>query len=286
MKIITLALSLFLLVSCSTPPDPIPLTNLDPSYAGRGEYLVKSLAACGFCHGDNADPDSPLSGGRAQMDNYGEAVAPNLTPHKTGLKKWNLPTVVTAIRNSVGREEDFSPAFHRGFEWMSDTDAISIGAYLQSLPPVDNSVERRSVGFFTRNTVGIFEATAAEVPGYVPSMDRSEETRRGEYLVNNVARCQRCHNSPGSLLENERYLAGGGITKVGDQEKITPGLIGEGGFSIGSWSESSIVNYLRTGLTQDDRQIDSTFCPIEFYKLAADKDLVAIAKYLKSVAAN
>ncbi len=286
MKITAIAIGLLFLVGCSSPPEPIPLTNLDPSYAGRGEYLVKSLAACGFCHGESADPDAPLSGGRAQLDNYGEAVAANLTPHKTGLKKWNLPTIVTAIRNSVGREEDFSPAFHRGFEWMSDTDAISIGAYLQSLPPVDHAVERRSVGFFTRNTVGIFEATAAEVPGYVPSMDRSEETRRGEYLVNNVARCQRCHNSPGSVLENEKYLAGGGTTKVGNEEKMTPGLIGEGGFSISGWSESNIVHYLRTGQTQDGRQVDTTFCPVNFYKMAEERDLMAIAKYLKSVTAK
>jgi len=284
MRITLTILALAFFVSCASPPDPIPLSAVDPSYAKRGEYLVKSVAACGFCHGKESVPDSSLSGGRRQVDGYGEAVALNLTPDETGLKGWDLTTITKAIRNSLGKEDEgFSPAFHRGFEWMSDSDALSIAAYLQSLAPVKNNVERRSIGFLSRNTVGIFEASAKEIHGYVPTVQKDNNLKYGEYLVNNVARCERCHNSPGSLLENERYLEGGSIVEVEGEKKSSPGLKAAGGFGLSSWSSKDIVAYLRTGRTPDKREVDTKFCPIPFYRLAATSELEAIAAYLKSL---
>ncbi len=197
---------------------------------------------------------------------------------------WDINRLVRAVRHSFREEgSGFSPYFHRGFEWLSDTDAMSISAYLQTLPAVDNHVDRREVGFLTRNTIGIFKATAKDVPGFVPEISKKETLKYGEYLVDNVARCGRCHNSPGGLLQREGYLTGGMDITVDGTVKVAPELLGVGEFGIGTWNEDNIISYLRTGRTPDQREVDSTFCPIPFYRMANNEDLTAIAKYLKSL---
>ncbi|MDZ4785908.1 MAG: hypothetical protein SGJ02_07510 [bacterium] len=273
-------------MSCATAPDPVPVSKLDASFTKRGEYFVKSLAACGFCHGKEGTPESELSGGRIQLDTYGEARAPNLTPGSKEMKDRDPYTLVNAIRLSWLKEEGFSPAFHRGFEWLSDTDALSISSYLKSLLAVENHVDRRSVGFFTRNTVGLFESTAQDVPGFVPQVSNLEVEKYGEYLTDHVARCGRCHNSAATMLSSEGYLKGGQEIYVDGESKVAPSITSNTEVGIGNWNEDDIVAYLRTGVTPDKREIDAKFCPIKFYRLANNQDLAAMAKYLKNVSVS
>jgi mono/diheme cytochrome c family protein len=272
-----------LLISCASRPKEIPIENIDKSFVARGEYLAKSVAACGFCHGEQASPAYPLSGGRVVNDSLGEIRAPNLTPHDSGLEGWKINRIVGAIRNSVNsRGEGFSPVFHQGAEWMSDTDAISIAAYLQSVPPVDNEVPRREVDFIIRNTLGLLIPSGSEVPGFVPAIDSSNPVARGEYLVNHVSRCQQCHNSGGLIIGGEGFLKGGKGLKFNGKEAVAPALLGDD-TTIQSWSDVEIERFLRTGVTKYSRVVDLELCPINFYKLAAEEDVSAIAAYLRSL---
>ncbi len=287
MKIaLNIIIAALFIVSCSRAPKPIPLSDIDPSYTARGEYLAKSLAACGYCHGAEAKPDSPLSGGRPRYDSYGEVYAANLTSHETGLGDWKIERVVTALRNSIGKGgEGFAPVFHKGFEWMSDTDAISIAAYIKSLPPIENKIERRQVDFIIRNTLGLLDERAAELPGYVPTLGGEDAVARGEYLVTHVARCQQCHNGVDQAVDNPSYLKGGILVKSGAKEKISPALMGSDS-TPDKWTQDEIVRYLRTGITKYSNVIDSELCPVNFYKLAAEEDVTAIAAYLRSLSAT
>ncbi|NDC38520.1 MAG: alcohol dehydrogenase, partial [Proteobacteria bacterium] len=52
---------------------------------------------------------------------------------------------------------------------------------------------------------------------------------------------------------------------------------------LGAWSEDEIIKYLRTGQTPGGRAVDDRFCPVGFYRNADQADLVAIAKFLKTV---
>ncbi|MCB9029692.1 MAG: hypothetical protein H6619_01460 [Deltaproteobacteria bacterium] len=279
---ILLLLLSFGIIGCSDGPEPLQLDVIDTSYQQRGEYLVKSVAACGFCHGQAARPDSPLVGGRTQTDFYGQAVAPNLTSAKTGLAEWDMREVVRAVRGSHRKDEEFSVWFHRGFEWMSDIDVLSVAAYIKSLPAQENQVERRSIGFIEKNTTGLFRESARDVPGYVPPVEK-DGVQYGKYLVDHVARCVRCHNSEGGLMTTEKYLGGGQELKFNGKVKVAPEITNSPSYGIGSWSERDVAYYLRTGITPDKREVDSSFCPIAFYQLATDEDLNAIASYLKSL---
>lgn len=256
----------------------------DAASLARGRALVKGLAACGFCHGENATPDSVLIGGRNSFDVYGEVIAPNITPDKSGIGDWSPQEVVRAIREDTGKDDrDLSLQVHSGFQWISENDVLSIVGYLRTLPPIENSVERRSVSFIARNTAGILESKGAEV-GYVPHIDPKFEVQYGGYLVDHVARCIQCHNSAATFLTAEEYLIGGKTIKTSSGEKVSPGITNSKSDGIGSWSEENIVTFLKTSKTPQGHFSDPAFCPTGFYKNAEEKDLKAIAKYLKSLA--
>ena len=277
---------LTLIVICACSDDSARLRPSVPvtvEQALRGREIVTGIAACGYCHGATADPVAPLSGGRRHYDLYGEVNASNLTPAKSGLADWEVKDVMRALRSRQDREGNkLSPEVHKGMEWMADRDVLAVVAYLRTLPPVENPVERRSLSFVTRNTTGFFEG-GVDLRGYVPGIDARNQIVYGKYLVNNVARCSSCHNSPGTLVSSEGYLTGGGTVKTESGEKVAPDITASPVYGIGEWSVEAIVHYLRSGETPDHKRIDPAFCPVSFYANAAEGDLRAMAAYLKSL---
>jgi len=178
-------------------------------YVVRGRELYKGLAACGFCHNEQPDPAAAAVGGRRQWDIYGEVRAANLTPAASGIGGWSAKDVLRAVRGSRGRDGGYlSEQVHQGYEWMSDRDALSIVAYLQTLPPIENPVPRRSLSILERNTTGFFEGHD-EQEGFVPEIDARYRVEYGKYLTDHVARCGSCHTTPATLLTSSSYLAGG-----------------------------------------------------------------------------
>ncbi|NMC62557.1 MAG: cytochrome c, partial [SAR324 cluster bacterium] len=252
-------------------------------YSKRGETLVKGLAACGVCHGQISDPESPLIGGRVVEDIYGEVTAPNITPGKTGLGDWTTTEIMQAIRNSINKdEEDISQAVHKGYLWMSDEDLLAVVGYLKSLTPYENEVDRRHVSFVSRNTTGFWESKK-EVKGHVPAIIPTDKVAYGEYLVNHVANCAFCHNSPSTLLRGESFLGGGKTIKREGVERVAPPLHNGQDSSIFGWSEKDIIHYLKTGMTPENNAINPLFCPTNFYRNAPEQEIEAIAAYLKTV---
>lgn len=271
-------------VGCSgAPPDtlyePVSLTVLQ-----KGKGLVHGIAACGFCHGARPEPGSILSGGQPYWDAYGQVNAPNLVPNEGGTAGWSMFEVMRAIRGSRRADgTQMSPTAHRGYEWMSDDDAQAIVAYIRALPTVGDETPRRDISFLDRNTIGFLTSPAREVRGYIPPIDPSFQSEYGAYLVDHVARCTACHNTPGSLFSEEEYLGGGLVVKTAAGERAAPGISSDTVAGVGAWSAAQIVAYLRTGVTPDGRQIDPNFCPTGFYRMADERDLTAIAAHLRRV---
>ncbi|MCB0332321.1 MAG: hypothetical protein KDD55_02410 [Bdellovibrionales bacterium] len=283
LSLILTALCLLFVLGCrSSAPIPMPEPEGE-KYIERGRELAQGLASCGFCHGLTSEPGAVLSGGRKLEDLYGEVHAPNISPSKSGVGTWSSQDLVRAIRLSENPEgEALSPKFHRGMEWMADEDVYSIVAYLRTVTPVDSDVQRRSLSTFDRYTVGIMDKSK-EVEGYVPALDPKNMKAYGQYLTNHVARCSTCHNSPGTLLSSESYLAGGQEFEVNGEVRLVPNITGSETFGIGSWDEEEIVHYLQTGRVPGNRVVDPAFCPVGFYRNASEKELLAIAHYLRSV---
>ncbi len=279
-------LALVMAGGCSSPRVETIEAPTNPAFAERGKNLARGLAACGFCHGEKPQPDAPLTGGRPQYDAYGQVFAPNITPAKSGLGKWDTEQIIKAIRSAVNRRGDLmSQEVHRGYEWMSDDDLLSLVAYLRTVPAVENSVKRRSIDFIEKNTTGFFDK-APDIRGYIPAINPKFQVAYGQYLTDHVAKCGFCHNSPGDLVHSAVYLGGGKLVRNDSGEKMAPDITSSQTHGIGDWAEGDIVQYVMTGQTPDKRYIDPAFCPIGFYRNASAQDLLALAKYLKTVPAS
>lgn len=267
-------------LACSSPPrDKLVYPKSGPILE-RGKDLYKGVAACGFCHGDKRSPSSLPTGGLSAYDTYGEVIASNITTAKTGIGDWSGEDIIKLLRTSKNPDEELvSYEVHNGYEWMSDNDLIAIVSYLKSIPPVDNEIERREIGTLSRNTTGFF-TSPKEVVGYVPEIDKANKFEFGRYLVDRVARCGYCHNSPDSLLVNGEYLAGGKVVRNEKGEKVAPSILPSGGINSGEWGRKEWAIFFKKGVAPDGKRIDGDFCPVNFYRTANDEDLEAMIEYL------
>jgi hypothetical protein len=116
---------------------------------------------------------------------------------------------------------------------------------------------------------------------------------RGEYLVNLLG-CARCHTE-GYLLGDGLIgpeLAGSqiGIAYAGADDELRPGLVFAGNLTpdketgLGAWTRRDIMRALTTGVGVDGHQ-RLPVMPWPNYGALSDRDLGAIADYLKSIPA-
>jgi cytochrome c553 len=283
-----LAAGVVSLWACSAP-DPVmpPLPSISAEGAlAHGANLARGFGACGACHNVAGDPDGELAGGRLIGVGGGSGRAANITPAKSGIGEWSDGDIKRLFRSQLRPDgSEIGINAHRGFEWLSDPDVLALTAYLRSLPAIENEVERGGRGFVERNTTGFFE-TRREVRGYVPPISPRFTTEYGGYIVDSVARCGSCHNKPGGTISSEVYLAGGRAISFDGEERIAPNITPSTSSGIGSWSEEQIAYFLRSGTKPDGSAVDGRFCPTKFYSQAPDEQVLAVAKYLRSVPAE
>jgi mono/diheme cytochrome c family protein len=130
-----------------TPPKMV----IPEATASYGEYMVKDVANCYFCHSE-IDMKSgkiigpPLAGkavfGPDVFTGGRVFVSPNLTPDKeTGIiADWTEDKFVE--RFTQGRILDGTPMPWGAFMEMNETEVKAIYRYLNSIDPVNNSVEK------------------------------------------------------------------------------------------------------------------------------------------------
>ena len=138
-------------------PEPQPSSEYTTEQLARGRYLV-GLLGCGSCHTDGAlvgdpDPARLLAGSSTGIaytspfrnSNPGIVYPANLTPDmETGLGSWTMERLITMIR--VGTTEHSASSLPvmpwPAYSNITREDALSIAAYLKSLPPVVHRVPR------------------------------------------------------------------------------------------------------------------------------------------------
>lgn len=277
-----------LLASGCGAPDPAlppPPEEDTQASAQRGHALVTGFGACGFCHSQNGQTNSALSGGRLSRDSYGEVAGPNITLSQSGIGDWTEQQLKALLRTNTRPDgSELGGERHRGFEWLADRDITAMTAYLRTLPPVDNQVEPRRISFVARNTTGFLDAKIV-VRGYIPSLSPGFRVEYGQYVVDHVARCGSCHSKPGGLIASEEYLAGGQEISFDGEYKVAPNITTSTSAGIGSWSEAAIRDFLRSGRTPEGREVDSKFCPVQFYARAPAEQVEAVVAYLRTVPA-
>lgn len=252
---------------------PIEVHN-DAAALARGQHLVDAVGGCRECHGADL-AGQPFLEGEMGID----LPAPNLTAGAGGIgatysdADWEL-----ALRHGIGgdgRVLAIMPS--NAYSHLSDADLNALIAYLKALPPVDNELGARRLGFpgsllggfvaftdFTHVDDIDHAAVGTFAPPEGPTVDY------GQYMVN-LAQCRECHGPDLAGLTTSEGLPPG--------PNLTPG--GE----LAGWHEQDFITAIRSGQTPTGRQLDSELMPWPFFGQMTDTELQAIWAYLQSLPA-
>jgi mono/diheme cytochrome c family protein len=247
----------------------------------RGKALV-TAGDCVACH--TARGGAPFAGGLALQTPFGAIMTPNLTPdNATGIGSWSADDFARAMHE--GRRPGGTylyPAFpYPYYTKVTRDDLNAIYAYLRSLPPVINTVNRSTLPFpfNMRPLMAGWNARYFTSGTFKADPNRSEEFNRGAYLVEGLGHCGACHTPFNSFGANkaEKYLQGNQIDYW-----AAPNITNDMQSGLGKWSVENIVEYLKTGQTRTTLANGPMKDVIEnSTSKMLDADLKAIAVYLK-----
>lgn len=265
----------------------------------RGKYIFENVSDCGGCHSErNWDKfGAPVYDGRIgvgyafppELGLPGKVVAPNLTPDaETGLGSWSDGEKLRAVREGVSKDGralfPFMPYTH--FRKMSDEDAYSVVAYMNSLPPVKNRMPRTELNF----PINLMIKFAPEpVTGQIRTPERTNRLKYGEYLVE-MGGCAECHSQmeKGKVVKGKEFAGGTEFNFAGKLVRaanITPDE--ESG--LGKWSEQRFVDKFKgfANMTYDNaprmNQSNFTLMPWLSMSQLPEEDLRAIYTYLRTL---
>ncbi|MGF1503785.1 MAG: c-type cytochrome [Anaerolineae bacterium] len=250
-------------VSVQTVPIPTDAESL-----ARGEYLVRAVGACMVCHGDD------LSGRLAFEDAFlGEVYTPNLTTGEGGVgQTYTTEDWVRSIRHGIGPDGKgliFMPV--DSYYHLTDEDLGAMIAFLQSVPPVDNTNAARRLTLpaqilLTLGASGQVARTEL-IPHEAPRPSAPEDP--GEYLTD-IGGCHFCHGPE---------LAGG----QGLEPGAPPGSDLTVGGVLDDYTLDDFRLAMRSGIKLDGTIIDPIYMPWAGYTHMTDEDVTAIWDYLRSL---
>ncbi len=278
----------FLVIACAIllwlflPPsisDSLELSDSAEAIA-RGEYLVIA-GGCLSCHRGEEDAAS-LSGGYALETDFGTFYAPNITPDtETGIGQWQARDFVAALKHGRTPSGSFYfPAFpYRAYSGLTDQDAVDIGSYLLSLPPVSSQVpDPQTPIWLSRWAVAGWNVLADLSQEQLPQFD-DEEVSRGAYLARHLGHCSECHTPRNGIgiPDYSRQYAGAII----GEEVIEP----IDAAALEGWSLDNFDLFLLIGMKPDGEFVGGDMNDVIEHNTSklTDADRSALAAYFTSL---
>jgi mono/diheme cytochrome c family protein len=262
-------------------------TSLDPQNFSQIE-LGRYLAVAGDCASCHTVPGSgqPFAGGRPSETPFGVVVGANITPDQdTGIGAWSDEAFVRALRQGKGNHGQLLyPAMpYPYYTKLTESDALAIRAYLNTVKPVRNAVVSNKLPFpfDVREGMAAWNALYFRSGEFKPDPTKSAEWNRGAYLVEGLGHCGACHTPKSQLGGDEQARAFQGYALQG---WFAPNITNDSERGLGGWSIPDIASYLKTG---HNAASAATGIMGEEITLSSsqmtDADLTAIATYLKDL---
>ena len=257
-----------------------PAMAQDAALLERGRYLVEVTAACGNCHTPKGPqgnlPGRELAGGFVIDAPPFRAVTSNITQDpETGVGRWTDAQIARAIREGIRPDGSLigPPMPFEFYRNLSDRDLQAMVAYLRTVPPIRNAVEKSTY------RIPLPPAYGPPVTSIAPPADNP--VARGAYLAGPVAHCLECHTPMGANghLEMARLGAGGqqfpGPGGVAIARNLTP-------TGLGQWSNAEIERAIRAGVSRDGTRLQP---PMAFYAYAnmSPQDMSDLIAYLRTL---
>lgn len=253
---------------------PVPIPT-DSAAIAHGEHLVKAVAKCGDCHGED------LAGGIFFADiTFARLASPNLTRGQGGLGSvYTDLDWVRAIRhglNPASRPLAMMPA--EAYQFMNDADLGAVIAYVQRVPAVDRAWSARTFGpiatmLIALDQMPLFPAAIVNHTREGMTFPPADTTTAYGHYLANIGGCTSCHNAA---------MSGGGAGGPPGSPpaaNLTPG-------GIPTWTEADFVRVLREGKRPDGRELDDNFMPWRASGRMTDAEIHAVWLWLRSLPAK
>lgn len=269
-----------------------------PERIERGKYLFNNVAACVDCHSERdfsklsapVVPGTEGKGGAPLGEEFGlpgTFYAKNITPY--ALESWTDGEILRAITEGVSKDGSalFPIMPYMAFGKMDKEDIYSIIAYLRTLTPIKNDVQKSKPKF----PMNFIMKTIPMKSGLTTKPDLSNSTAYGKYLVE-AASCIDCH-TPGvdGKFNMEKYMSGGTEIKLPGMINRPANITPDNETGLGLWTKEQFINtfkhragteYTNTNVKPGEFQ---TVMPWSVYGNMTDEDLGAIYDYLRSIPA-
>ena len=272
-------------------PYPDVTASTDSTVIARGRYVVRDLANCANCHGDQSQKaaiaesqDVPLSGGFVFDIPPGKFYARNITPDSlSGLGAISDGAIARALRNGVGHDGRALLPFME-MQGLSDEDLVAVVSYLRAQAPVRNMVpmhEYSFLGKIVRATVLAKPVGPRATPPVATPHGATVEN--GRYLVESVTLCGACHTQRNMMTGafTGPYLGGAtGFEKDASGHSWSPPNITADPTTgrVGMMNEDGFVARFRAG-----RILPGSPMPWQGFRQMSDDDLRAIYRFIKTV---
>ena len=253
----------------------------------RGEYLAKA-ADCGACH--TAPHGQPFAGGLAITSPVGTIYSTNITPSANyGIGRYSEEQFARAVRRGTRADgANLYPAMpYTSYSILTDEDVHALYSYFkQGVAPVEAEGPRTDLPFpmNIRLSMKGWNMLFLNSHPFQPDSAQSEAWNRGKYLVEGAAHCSACHTPRGFLMQERgaRAFAGG---QVGTW--YAPNITSDVNSGIGGWSQSELVDYLRTGDARGKAQAagDMGEAVEHSFQYLSETDVDAMATYVRTVPA-
>lgn len=263
--------------------DQASLSLAEPDLA-NGELMFHA-GSCAACH------EADLRGGHELNTGFGVFRAPNISPDpETGIGNWSTIEFLNAMLRGVSPAGNhYYPSFpYTSYARMNVQDVVDLKGYIDSLPPVGNSVADHEVGFpwNVRRGIGLWKLRyLSDQPVMSLPEDSGADLLRGRYLVEGPGHCGECHTERDALggLRLDRWLAGApnpdGEGRIPD---VTPGAK-----NVGAWSARDLAYYFETGFTPDFDTVGGSMVAVqENLARLSPEDRAAIVAYLQAIPAE
>ena len=273
-----------------TPSSPLAAaadTAVTPADDAR---YVQRLGDCVACH---SVPDgAPFAGGLKMGTPLGAIFSTNITPDKeTGIGAYSLADFDNAVRRGVAKDgHRLYPAMpYPSYTKLSDGDVRKLyDFFMHSVQPVHQANRPTEIPFplDQRWPLALWSAGFTRPETYQPKPEHDDVWNRGAYLVQGLGHCGSCHTARGwafdevALDESSSTYLGGALLDGWHASNLR----GDPLTGLGRWSEQEVVKFLGTGhnvhATVYGSMLDAFNNSTQFM---SDDDLVAIARYLKSL---
>jgi mono/diheme cytochrome c family protein len=264
-----------------------------PQRLARGRYLSEHVSLCLDCHSQRdfnyfAGPvmDNTIGMGGERFDRTmglpGVIHASNITPAALG--NWTDGEILRAFTAGLTRDGGalFPVMPYPHYAAMAVEDAVSIIAFLRTLPSIEHQVPATVLDF----PMNIITRTIPREPHPRGVPDPADEVAYGQYLTT-IAVCEACHTPMnGGQLDPERAFAGGheypmpgGVVRAAN---ITPHAV----TGIGGWTRAHFIERFQS-MTGARKSVPpgafNTVMPWTQYAGMTRQDLGAIFAYLQTV---